>query len=214
MRGTRRQPAHAKALLAGAGTTSQYPEKEAVSLQGAAADTIFYVREGIVMLSVRSKGRRSAVVAIVGAGNFFNEFCVLGQARCSSTATAITPSAILAIKSETMLRLLRGNNDVSAFFVSCLLSSAMQIREDLVDVLVSSSEQRLARTLLRLARLCTKGQRGTRIPSISQQVLADMVGTTRSRVNFFMNRFKKRGFIFRNGTLELHSSLNTVLLRS
>jgi len=214
MRGTGRPASSTKVLLAKAGTISPYLEKEKIYSQGAAAHAIFYIQKGMVMLTVQLKHRRPAVVAVLGPGNFFNELCLLDHSRCCmSTATAITSSLILAIEKEEMIRILRRKNEVSTFFLSSLLSSIMRSREDLVDVLVNSSEQRLARALLRLAHLGTKGRRRARIPRISQQVLAGMIGTTRPRANFFMNRFRKRGFIGYNGGLELHSSLHTVLLR-
>ena len=153
MRGTERLSSHAEVLLAKAGTVSQYGEKETIYSQGTAAHSIFYIREGVVMLTVQSKQRRPAVVAVLGAGDFFNELCLLHHLRCRSTATALTSSSILAIKKKKVIRTLRRENGISTFFRTSLLCSVMRFREDLVDVLVNSSEQRLARALLRLAHL-------------------------------------------------------------
>jgi CRP/FNR family cyclic AMP-dependent transcriptional regulator len=215
MSGTKRPSSRPKLLLAGAGVTSQYQEKRTIYPQGAANQTIFYIKKGMVMLTVRSKHRRPAVVAVLGAGHFFNELCLLGHSRSSrslSTATTITSCSIIAIEKEEMIRILRRGNGVSAFFISSLLSSTLRFREDLVDVLVNSSKQRLARALLRLAHLGGKGRRMARVPRISQQALAEMIGTTRSRVNLFINQFRKRGFIGENGSSEVHRSLRIVLL--
>ena len=199
-------------FLAKVGTILQCQEGKAIYSQGSAPHGIYYIQKGTVMLTVQSKHRRAAVVAVLDAGNFFNEICLLDHSHCLSTARAITSSSILLIAREEMTSLLRRGNVVSTFFVSSLLSSMLRFREDLRDALVSSAEQRLARALLRLAHL-GKGQRTARIPEMSQQVLAEMIGTTRSRVNLFMTRFRKRGFIDYNGGLEVHSSLRSVLLR-
>lgn len=214
MRGAERPSSRPEVLLAGVGAISQYRPKETIYSQGAAAHAIFYVQKGVVMLTVQSKCRRPAVIAVLGAGNFFNELCLLGHARCMSTAATITSSSILAIEKEEMIRILRRENEISTFFLSSLLSSIMRFREDMVDLLVNSSEQRLARVLLRLAHIGTKGRRMARVPRISQQALAEMIGTTRSRANLFMNRFREQGFIHYNSGLEVHSSLRSVLLQS
>jgi CRP/FNR family cyclic AMP-dependent transcriptional regulator len=210
MRRAERPSSRPEVLLAGAGTISQYRGKETIYPQGAAAHTIFYIQRGIVMLTVQSKYRRPAVVAVLGAGNFFNELCLLGHRRCMSTAATITSSSILAIEKEAMIRLLRRENEISTFFESSLLSSILRFREDLVDLLVNSSEQRLARVLLRLAHIGKKGRRAL-VPRISQEALAEMIGTTRSRTNLFMTRFRKRGFIHYNSGLEVYRSLRIVL---
>jgi CRP/FNR family transcriptional regulator, cyclic AMP receptor protein len=211
MRGPERLSSRSVVLLGGAGRISRYHEKETIYSQGAAGHSIYYIHEGIVTLTVRSKWRRPAVVAVLGAGDFFNELCLLGHPRCTSTAVAITSSSIRAIEKEEMIRILRGENGIATFFLSCLLSSIVRFREDLVDVLVNSSEQRLARVLLWLAHAGRKDRPMARLPRISQQALAEMVGTTRPRANLFMNRFRKRGFIHYNGGLEVRRALRTVL---
>jgi CRP/FNR family transcriptional regulator, cyclic AMP receptor protein len=211
MRGLERLSSRPVVLPGGAGTISRYHEKETIYSQGAAGRSIYYIHEGIVTLTVRSQWRRPAVVAVLGAGDFFNELCLLGHPRCTSTAVAITSCSIRAIEKEKMIRILRRENGIATFFLSCLLSSIVRFREDLVDVLVNSSEQRLARVLLRLAQAGRKGRPMARLPRISQQALAEMVGTTRPRANLFMNRFRKRGFIHYNSGLEVRSALRTVL---
>ncbi len=199
-------------FLAKVGTILQCQRKKTIYSQGAASRGIYYIQEGRVILAVQSKHRRPVVVAVLGAGNFFNEICLLGHSRCLSTAGAISSSSILFITKEKMTSLLLRENVVSTFLVSSLLSSMLRFREDLVDALVNSTEQRLARALLRLGHF-EKGQRMARIPKMNQQVLAEMIGTTRSRTNLFMNRFRKRGFIDYNGELKVHRSLRGVLLR-
>jgi CRP/FNR family transcriptional regulator, cyclic AMP receptor protein len=212
VKNTERLSSRAEVLLAKVGTILQCQRKKAVYSQGSAARGIYYIQKGMVMLTVQSDHRRPVIVAVLGPGSFFNEICLLDHSQCLSTARAITSSSILVITKEKMASLLLRKNVVSTFFVSSLLSSMLRFREDLADVLVNSTEQRLARALVRLAHF-GKGQRIARIPKMSQQVLAEMIGTTRSRVNLFMNRFRKRGFINYNGGLEVRSSLRAVLLR-
>jgi CRP/FNR family cyclic AMP-dependent transcriptional regulator len=209
---TERLSSRAELFLAKVGTILQFQRKKIIYSQGSSARGIYYVQKGMVTLTVQSKHRRPAVVAVLGAGNFFNEICLLDHSKCLSTARAIASSSILVITKEKMSSLLLRKNAVSTFFVSSLLSSMLRFREDLIDALVNSTEQRLARALLRLAHL-GKGQRMARIPKMSQRVLAEMTGTTRARANLFMNRFRKRGFIDYNGGLEVRSSLRSVLLR-
>lgn len=189
------------------GTLSQYRNKQIIYSQGTTANTLFYIREGEVMLTIRSKGRRPAVIAVLGAGDFIGQSCLAGVPRRICTATAFGSCSILSIKKKEMIRILRGDRVTSNFFVSFLLSVIKEYQEHLVDLLVNSSEQRLARVLLQLARSSTKGGR---IPKISQAVLANMVGTTRSRTNFLMNQFRKRGFVCYNGEIKVHSSLRTM----
>jgi len=201
----------AAVILAKSGTVSRYPENSLIYSQGKPCDAIFYIQKGVVMLAVKSKHHRTAVISVLGAGSFFNELCLLNYPNHVSEATAITSSSILAISKEEMIRLLRRGHDVSTLFASCLLSSIMRFREDLADVLVNSSELRLARALLRLVDLDKQHQGTPRLPRISQQVLSEMIGTTRPRTSLFMNRFKKQGFISYNGRLEVHESLRTFL---
>jgi CRP/FNR family cyclic AMP-dependent transcriptional regulator len=211
MSGARKSSSRPQAFLEGLGTNSRYPARETIYSQGARAHTIFYIHGGVVVLTVRSKSHRPAVVAVRGAGDFFNELCLLGHPRCLSTVVTLTPCSIRAIAKEEMIRIFRREDGISTFFRNRLLSSTMRFREDLVDMHVNSTEQRLARLLLRLARAGTHGPRMVRLPAISQQVLAEMVGTTRSRVNLFMNRFRKKGFIHYNSGLHVRSALRNVL---
>jgi CRP-like cAMP-binding protein len=197
-----------KSLLGG--TISQYRNKQIIYSQGKAAQTLFFIREGDVMLTVQSKGGRPAVVTVLGAGDFFGQSCLAGVPHRICTATAIGPCSILIIKKKEMIRALRGDRVTSNCFVSYLLSVIKKYQEHLADLLVNSGEQRLARVLLQLAKTSSKGGR---IPRISQRVLANMVGTTRSRTNVLMNRFRKRGFVGYNGEITVHSSLLTQYLR-
>jgi CRP/FNR family transcriptional regulator, cyclic AMP receptor protein len=192
------------------GTISQYRNKQIIYSQGKTANSLFYIREGDVMLTIRSKDRRPAVITILGAGDFFGQSCLAGVPLRMCTATAIGSSSILTIKKNEMNRILRRDSETSNSFVSYLLSVIKQYQENLVDLLVNSSEQRLASVLLHLAQL---GANGGRVPKINQQVLADMIGTTRSRTNVLMNRFRKRGFIDYNGEIKVHRSLRTMYLR-
>jgi CRP/FNR family cyclic AMP-dependent transcriptional regulator len=192
------------------GTISQYRNKQIIYSQGKAANSLFYIREGGVMLTVRSKGRRPAVIALLGAGDFFGQSCLANVPLRICTATAIGSCSILALRKRDMIRILRGDLLSSHLFVSYLLSVIKKYQEHLVELLVNSTEQRLGSVLLQLARLSTKGGR---IPKISQAVLANMVGATRSRTNFLMNRLRKRGFVGYNGEIKVHSSLRTRYLR-
>jgi CRP/FNR family cyclic AMP-dependent transcriptional regulator len=195
------------------GKLSRYREKDNIYTQGAPAHSVFYILEGGVRLTTRSKYQPSAVTAILGVGDFFGELCLVGFPRHVSTAVALTASSILVIKKETMMRLLHQKNDMSNFFVSFLLSSIRKYQNNIAELLTSSAEQRLARVLLRLAHLDRRDPPIAGLPTVSQQVLAEMVGTTRSRLNLFMSRFRKRGFISRNGQIEVHRSLQKVLRR-
>jgi len=191
------------------GAISQYRNQQIIYSQGKTANTLFYIREGDVMLTIRSKGRRPAVIAVLGAGDFFGQSCLGGVPLRICTATAIGSCSILTIKRKEMLRILRADRVTSNVFVSNMLSVIKKYQEHLVDLLVDSTEQRLARVLLQLAESSTKGGR---IPKISQGVLANMVGTTRSRTNFLMNRFRKLGFVGYNGEIKVHNSLRTMYL--
>ena len=195
------------------GKLSYYRDKQVIYSQGTPADTLFYIQEGGVRLTTRSKYQPSVVTAILGVGDFFGEACLVGFPHHMSTAVALTASSIRTIKKEKMLRMLRQKNEMSNSFVSYLLSSMKKYRDHVAELLTSSAEQRLARVLLRLARLDKNGAAVVEVPILSQQVLAEMVGTTRSRVNFFMKRFRERGFISENGRIEVHKSLQKVLRR-
>lgn len=195
------------------GKVSHYRGKQNIYSQGAPAYTLFYIQEGGVRLTTKSKHQPAAVTAILGVGDFFGELCLAGFPLRMSTAVALTASSVREIKKESMLRILRKKNKISHSFVSYLVSSIKKYQDHVAELLTSPAEQRLACVLLRLAQLGRKGPPVVGIPKLSDQVLADMVGTTRSRVNFFMNRFRKRGFISYNGGMEVHKSLQQVLGR-
>ncbi|GAC1616115.1 MAG: Crp/Fnr family transcriptional regulator [Candidatus Acidiferrum sp.] len=193
------------------GKVSRYREKQNIYTQGAPAQSLFYIQEGGVRLTSRSKDRPSAVTALLGVGDFFGELCLAGYPHRVSTAVALTPSSIRTINKQKMLQLLRNNTKTSNSFLAYLLSSVKEYRDHVADLLTSSAEQRLARVLLRLSHLNKNGPPAVEIPFISQQVLAEMVGTTRPRINQFMNRFKRLGFINYDGGLEVRQSLRQVL---
>jgi CRP/FNR family transcriptional regulator, cyclic AMP receptor protein len=194
------------------GKVSRYRDKQNIYKQGAPAYTLFYIQEGGVRLTTRTKHQSAAVTAILGVHDFFGELCLAGYPLRMSTAVALTASSIRTIKKKKMLEMLRKkNNKVSNSLVAYLLSSVKHYRDHVAELLTSSAEQRLARVLLRLAHLGKKGPAVVEIPKINHQVLAEMVGTTRQRVNLFMNRFRKRGFIAYNGKLEVRQSLRKVL---
>jgi CRP/FNR family transcriptional regulator, cyclic AMP receptor protein len=188
-------------------------KRNTVFSQGDAADAVFYIRRGKVKLTVISKRGKEATIALLGAGDFLGEECIAAiQPQRLTTAMALTPSTVLRISRKEMMRVLDEEKAFNELFVSYLLARNVRIQEDLVDQLFNSSEKRLARTLLLLARFGKDGKPETVIPKISQETLAEMVGTTRSRVSFFMNRFRKLGFIEYNGTLSVHSSLLNIVL--
>src|SRR6202166_941590 len=191
------------------GVVSEYRNKQNIYHQGAPAYTLFYIQEGGVRLSTRTKHQPSAVTAILGVNDFFGELCLAGYPLRMSTAVALTASSIRTIKKAKMLQLLRKKNKTSNSLVAYLLSSVKNYRDHVSELLTSSAEQRLARVLLRLAYLGKNGTAVVEIPKISHQVLADMVGTTRQRVNLFMNRFRKQGFVHYDGGsgLEVRKSL-------
>jgi CRP-like cAMP-binding protein len=195
-------------------TVIQYGRGDAIFTQGDACEHVMYVQSGGVKLSVQSKTGREAVVAILGPEDFFGEGCLAGQPSRMGSATAIMPSAILLINKDKMVRLLRKWRAMSDRFISHILSRNIRIQEDLIDQLSNLSEKRLARTLLLLARDGKQGGPLRVVPKISQETLAAMIGTTRPRVNFFLNQFKKRGFIeYTNDLpLKINGSLLTVVL--
>jgi CRP/FNR family cyclic AMP-dependent transcriptional regulator len=195
------------------GKVTHYKKDENIYKQGASAYTLFYIQEGGVRLTTRAKHQPSAVTAILGVGDIFGELCLSGYPLRMSTAVPLTASSIRTIQKHKMLQLLRKKNKTSNALVAYLLSSVQKYKDHVSELLTSSAEQRLARVLLRLAHLERKGPPVVEIPSLSHQVLAEMVGTTRSRVNLFMNRFRKRGFINYDGGLEVHQSLRKVLRR-
>jgi len=190
----------------------QYRKSEKVYTQGDEATSVMYVQRGGIKISVVNEAGKEAVVAILGPGDFFGEGCLAGQRIRMGTATAIMPTSVLVVEKNEMERVLHAEHALSDRFISYVLSRNIRIEEDLVDQLFNSSEKRLARTLLLLARYGTDPHPERTLPRVSQETLAEMIGTTRSRVNFFMNRFKKMGFIRYNGGLQVHSSLLSVVL--
>lgn len=193
------------------GTVSHFKNKQNIYKQGAPAYTLFYIQEGGVRLSTQSKRQPSAVTGILGVGDFFGELCLAGYPLRMSTAVALTASSIRTINKEKMLVMLRKGNKTSNSLVTYLLSSLKNYRDHVADLLTSPAERRLARVLLRLAHLNRNGPPVAEIPFISHQVLAEMVGTTRPRINVFMNRFRKKGYIDYDGGLEVRQSLRKVL---
>jgi CRP/FNR family cyclic AMP-dependent transcriptional regulator len=187
-------------------------KKNKVFAQGDACDAIFYINKGKVKLTVVSKNGREATIAILNPTDFFGEGCLATQPLRMGSATAITDCELMRIENKAMQSALHREHELSDMFVAYLLGRNIRYEEDLVDQLFNSSEKRLARILLLLARFGKDGQPERVIPKISQETLAEMVGTTRSRVSFFMNRFRKLGFIHYNGELEIHSSLLNAVL--
>src|SRR5579864_8779794 len=186
---------------------------QAVFSQGEPAEAVFYIQSGQIKLSVISSGGKEATIALLGAKDFLGEECVAnGQVTRLTTAVSLTEGVALKIDKHEMVRALHEHHALSDIFVSYLLSRNIRVQADLVDQLFNSSEKRLARALLLLAQFGKEGAPDTVIPQISQETLAEMVGTTRSRINFFMNRFRKLGFIDYNGSLKVYSSLLSVVL--
>jgi CRP/FNR family transcriptional regulator, cyclic AMP receptor protein len=207
----------AEAFLKSAGVAkqvAQFKRGEAVFTQGDACEHVMYIQAGGIKLSVLSKTGREAVVAMLGPGDFFGEGCLAGQPFRMGTATAITPSTILHVAKDEMVRLLHSEHAMSDRFITHMLARNIRIEEDLIDQLFNSSEKRLARALLLLARYGQQDEPVRVVPRISQETLAEMIGTTRSRVNLFLNKFKKLGFIEYDGELPLkvNSSLLSVVL--
>jgi CRP/FNR family transcriptional regulator, cyclic AMP receptor protein len=188
------------------------PKKRTIYTQGDEADAVFYIQKGKVRLTVVSKTGKEATIAILDEGNFFGEGALAGQVRRMGSAAAMTACEILRVDKKAMMEALHREHAFSDMFVAYLLSRNIRYEEDLVDQLFNSSEKRLARILLLLARFGKEGAPEAVVPKISQETLAEMVGTTRSRVSFFMNRFRKLGFIHYNGGLQVHSSLLHVVL--
>jgi CRP-like cAMP-binding protein len=193
-------------------TVAAYDEDAVIFSQGDPADAIFYIQTGKVKLSVVSKQGKEAVIALLGVGDFFGEGCLAGQSVRMGAAISISPCSIMKLAKSVVIRALHEQPSFSEVFVAHLLSRSIRIEEDLVDQLFNSSEKRLARVLLMLANFGKEGVPQTVVPKISQGTLAEIIGTTRSRVNFFMNRFRKLGFIEYNGGLHVNSSLLNVVL--
>jgi CRP/FNR family transcriptional regulator, cyclic AMP receptor protein len=180
--------------------------------QGDSADAVFYVLKGKIRLTVLSRQGKEAVIAMLGHSDFFGEGCLAGQRLRMATATATTSSSVMKLEKKTIVRLLHEQPSFSEFFTAYVLSRNIRIEEDLVDQLFNSSEKRLARTLLLLAHVGKDKKAEVVVPKISQETLAGMVGTTRARVSFFMNRFRKLGLVEYNGELRVHSALLNVVL--
>jgi CRP/FNR family transcriptional regulator, cyclic AMP receptor protein len=206
----------AKAFLANTGmgrTIHHFSPKDAIFSQGERADAVFYIQEGSVKLSVLSEQGKEATIALLGPGDFLGEGCIASdQPIRMATATAITDCSILEITKKEMLRRLHEEHALSDLFVVHMVDRHNRTQADLVDQLFNSSEKRLARALLILSRFGKEDKPETVVPKISQEMLAEMIGTTRSRVSFFMNKFRKLGFIKYNGGLQVNSSLLDVVL--
>ncbi len=200
------------ATIAREGTTLSYSKGQALFSQGDAADAVFSIQKGKVKLTVVSKQNKEAVLGILNVGDLVGEACMVGQPIRMATASAMTDCSVARLAKPAMMRLLRDDNVFSRLVLSYVLTRNIRIEEDLVDHLFNSSEKRLARVLLLMANFGKEGKQELVIPDISQETLAGLVGTTRSRVSFFMNRFRKLGFIDYNGGLEVHSSLLNVVL--
>jgi CRP/FNR family cyclic AMP-dependent transcriptional regulator len=191
---------------------TEFKKKETIFSQGDPCGNVFYIQKGGVRLSVVNESGKEAVVAVLGPGDFFGEGCLAGQPIRIGTATSIAPTTALIIEKSEMVRVLHSEHEFSDRFISFMLGRNIRIEEDLVDQLFNSSEKRLARTLLLLARYGKEDKLQRVLPKVSQEMLAEMVGTTRSRVNFFMNKFRKLGFIKYNGSLQIDNSLLSVVL--
>jgi CRP-like cAMP-binding protein len=214
---TKRRPLFdPKSFLAKAGdgrTISKYRKDQVVFSQGEAADSVFYIQKGKVKVAVVSDQGKEAVVAILGAAEFCGEGCLAGQPRRMATVTAMSECTIMRLRKTSVVRVLHDEPGFSTIFISHLLARTIRVEEDLVDQLFNSSEKRLARLLLLLANFGKESRPEPIIAKISQETLAEMIGTTRSRVSFFMNKFRRLGFVDYNGSgLEVHSSLLNVVL--
>jgi CRP/FNR family cyclic AMP-dependent transcriptional regulator len=208
-------PFNPKAFLTQVGsgrTTLQCRKNQIVFSQGDAANAVFFIQEGQVTLSVVSQQGKEAVVALLEQGNFFGEGCLAGQLVCMATATSLGNSSLVRIDKQAMIDVLRNEPTFSELFLTHLLYRNIRTHEDLLDQLFNSSEKRLARILLLLSHFGKEGKPEPMIAKISQETLAEMIGTTRSRVSFFMNKFRKLGFLDYNGGIHVHSSLVNVVL--
>jgi len=192
---------------------TEHPQGTTIFAQGDPAPTIMYVETGTVRLSVLSHAGKEAVIAVLESAHFFGEGCMAGQSQRMATATAMGACTVLAVEKAEMARQLRDRPDFAQGFLTHMLTRNIRIEQDLIDQLFNSTEKRLARTLLLLARYGEPQVSHRALPKVSQELLAEMVGTTRSRVNFFMNKFRKLGFIDYNGALKINNSLLSVVLR-
>jgi CRP/FNR family transcriptional regulator, cyclic AMP receptor protein len=201
------------ATIDGGRTISNYPKDAVIFSQGDRADAVFYIQKGKVKIVVTSEQGKEAIVAVLEVDEFFGEGCLIAQPLRLATATAMTESAVMRVEKAEMVRVLHEEPSFGEMFTVRLLTRKNRVEEDLVDQLFNSSEERLARTLLLLANFGKEGRPEPITAKISQETLAEIVGTTRPRVNFFMNKFRKLGFIEYNGDLAVHSSLLSVVLR-
>src|SRR5580700_2152987 len=211
----RKRAFDAQAFLDSAGVSRkvrEFTKKETIFSQGDPGSTVLYIQKGGVRLSVVNETGKEAVVAVLGPGDFFGEGCLAGQPLRIGTATTITATTALVIEKKEMIRVLHSEHEFSDRFITFMLARNIRIEEDLVDQLFNSSEKRLARTLLLLARYGKEDKPHGVLPNISQETLAEMVGTTRPRINFFMNKFRKLGLIKYNGGLQINTSLLSVVL--
>ncbi len=214
-KGNAKKAFNARDFLDSAGVArkvTEFKKKETIFSQGDPCRNVFYIQKGGVRLSVVNESGKEAVVAVLGPGDFVGEGCLAGQPIRIGTATAIAPTTALVIEKSEMVRVLHSEHEFSDRFITFMLARNIRIEEDLVDQLFNSSEKRLARTLLLLARYGKEDKLQRVLPKVSQEMLAEMVGTTRSRVNFFMNKFRKLGFIKYNGGLQIDNSLLSVVL--
>jgi CRP/FNR family transcriptional regulator, cyclic AMP receptor protein len=210
--GTRFNPARYFETAAKGRNISTHPRKQIIFAQGDAADAVFYIKKGKIKVTVVSTHGKEAVVALLGVDEFLGEGCLIGQPKRLATATAMTECVIMRVDKVEILRVLQDEPAFSHMFISHILARNARVEEDLVDQLFNSTEKRLARMLLLLANFGKEGRPEPIIAKISQETLAEMIGTTRSRVSHFMNKFRQMGFIDYNGHLEVHSSLLSVVL--
>jgi CRP-like cAMP-binding protein len=211
----KKAPFNAQAFLDSAGVARKvrdFKRAEIIFSQGAPADSVMYIQEGGVKITAVSENGKEAIIAILGPGDFFGEGGLAGQPVRMGNATAITPSTVLIVDKSEMQKVLHEQHELSDLFISFVLARNIRVEEDLVDQLFNSTEKRLARTLLLLARYGKQDQHHGVLPKVSQETLAEMIGTTRTRVNLFMNKFKKLGFIKYNGGLLVNNSLLSIVL--
>jgi len=212
---TQKRAFDAQAFLDSAGVARrvvEYRRSRKIYSQGDPATSVMFLQKGRVKLSVVNETGKEAVVAILGPGDFLGEGCLAGQSICMATAITIAPTAVLVIEKDEMIRTLHEEHEFSDRFIAYMLTRNIRVEEDLIDQLFNSSEKRLARALLLLARYGAQGHPQKVLPKVSQEMLAEMIGTTRSRVNFFMNKFRKLGFIQYNGEIHINNSLLSVVL--
>jgi CRP/FNR family cyclic AMP-dependent transcriptional regulator len=206
---------NAQAFLDSAGVDKKvrhFKKAEIIFSQGSPADTVMYIQEGAIKITALSAVGKEAIIAILQPGDFFGEGCMAGQQMRVGNATAITASTVLVIEKNEMAHALHDQHELSDLFINFVLTRNIRIEADLVDRLFNSTEKRLARTLLLLAQYGKQDQPKRKLPKVSQETLAEMIGTTRTRVNLFMNKFKKLGFIKYNGEIEVNTSLLSVVL--